>query len=59
MSWLTLVTRVAGQSIVMAGGQRGRVEGETGKAETIWAASSSFASLRAQTTGGAVVTSGH
>ena len=27
MSWLTLVTRVAGQSIVMAGGQR--VEGRS------------------------------
>ena len=27
--WLTLVTRAAGQSIVMAGGQRGRVEGES------------------------------
>ena len=31
MSWLTLVTRVAGQSIVMAGGQRGRWRGRRGK----------------------------
>ena len=62
MSWLTLVTRVAGQSIVMAGGQRGRWRGRRGKRRRSGrpAAASPHSAPRQQ--GGQwslVVTSGH